>query len=231
MAISYLRMKSGLPRISAARSPGGAAVDHRARRARQGRTENLLRAAWDRPGRADPDRRPVSAARSGSAATGSAPRAKAAAKPIRCIVASGLSQASAVFLYPSGVCAAVERHAEPAHPAEQRADIVERKPGCAHRRDHEFIGRLVFLPGAVPEFGAVEQGLAAPARMSPPVARKRAARRSTSAGGGASATKYCASSKAICCAVAGLDARISSASSPSARPCATQLASEKDLGP
>ena len=40
---------------------------------------------------------------SAAAATGRAPREKAAAKAIRCIVASGLSHASAVFLYPSGV--------------------------------------------------------------------------------------------------------------------------------
>ena len=84
-------------------------------------------------------------------------RANAVAKLIRRVVASGPSQASSVFLYPSGRQAAEKRHPELVHRAEQRSDIADRHTRGAHRRDHKLIGRLVFRARAFPEFVAGEE--------------------------------------------------------------------------
>src|SRR5215469_7817410 len=83
------RMKSGLPRISAARNAGGARL-----------TTPCVAAVMVVPKIAS-----KCAVSTGllSAVKPSSPRARAAAKPMRRVVASGLSQASSVFLYPSGV--------------------------------------------------------------------------------------------------------------------------------
>src|SRR5271169_3827107 len=79
----YRRMKSGLPRISAARSP----LDDSSMAAR---VPSLMV-------------EPKTASRCAASAAPGLPRTNAVAKLMRRVVASGLSQASSVFLYPSGV--------------------------------------------------------------------------------------------------------------------------------
>src|SRR4051812_48860136 len=80
---AYRRIKSGLPRISAARNPFGDSW-------MTARVPSLMV-------------EPKIASRCASSTAPGLPRTNAAAKPMRRGVASGLSQASSVFLYPSGV--------------------------------------------------------------------------------------------------------------------------------
>src|SRR5215469_13731066 len=200
---TYRRMKSGLPRIRAEWRPFGDSL-------------MAVRVASLKVEPKMASRRSASTLCAASATLGFAPT-NAVAKLIRRVVASGLSQASSVFLYPSGV-----RQPKRGIPSWSIAPSSGRTlptgaPAARTAEITNWYGVLYFAP-LLSQNSLFAKSVLNTSRILPSVSKNRAARCSTSAAGGSSATKYCASSNEICRAVAGLRARISSASSPSALP-------------